>query len=199
MNLDYRVYQADALRALAPSADAPSRLVGHAAMFNALSDDLGGFREQIAPGAFARSLAEHDQRALWQHDPKLVLGRRGAGTLRIAEDDQGLAIEIDLPDTTWGRDAAVSIARGDVMQMSFGFRAVADQWENRGGVLTRTLLDVDLLEVSPVTFPAYSQTDVSARSLDALRAAQAIHLHPPAPPDYSLLRARLRVARARST
>jgi len=199
MNLDYRVYQADALRALAPSDGAPSRLVGHAAMFNALSDDLGGFREQIAPGAFARSLAEHDQRALWQHDPKLVLGRRGAGTLRIAEDDQGLAIEVDLPDTTWGRDAGISIARGDVTQMSFGFFTVADHWEERGGKLIRTLLDVDLLEVSPVTFPAYSQTDVSARSLDALRAAQAIHLHPPAPPDYSLLRARLQMARARST
>lgn len=199
MNLDYRVYRADALRAAAPAGDAPSRLTGHAALFNTLSEDLGGFREQIAPGAFTRTLAEQDQRALWQHDPRYVLGRRGAGTLRLAEDDQGLAIEVDLPDTTWGRDAGISIARGDVTQMSFGFFTVADHWEDRGGELIRTLLDVELLEVSPVTFPAYSATDVSARSLDALRAARAVHRPPPAPPDHTLLRARLRLARARAT
>lgn len=145
----------------------PSRLAGHAAVFNSLSVDLGGFRERIEPGAFAATIAEDDIRALFNHNPDFVLGRNVAGTLRLAEDDRGLAIGIDLPDTQAARDLSVSIERGDITGMSFGFRTISDQWEMQDGDAVRTLLAVKLFDVSPVTFPAYPETDVAVRSLEA--------------------------------
>lgn len=143
-----------------------ARLVGHAAVFNAVSENLGGFREQIAPGAFRSSIGRDDIRALFNHDPNFVLGRNGAGTLRLAEDGHGLAIEIDLPDTTVVRDLIVApIRRGDINQMSFGFRTIRDHWaEDASAGSLRTLLEVDLYDVSAVTFPAYPQTSISARA-----------------------------------
>ncbi|PWV66008.1 HK97 family phage prohead protease [Plasticicumulans acidivorans] len=147
---------------------------GHAAVFDQLSEDLGGFRERIAPGAFTKSLSSADIRAFWNHNSDYVLGRSGAGTLRLSEDSRGLAFEFDPPANSWGRDAAESIRRGDVDQMSFGFRTIDDKWTKAAdGSYVRTLLEVELLEVSPVVFPAYPQTGaaLSQRSLDALRAA----------------------------
>lgn len=150
--------------------DGKRRIVGHAAVFNQLSEDLGGFREQIAPGAFAEAIKADDVRALYNHNPDHILGRNMAGTLSLAEDARGLAIEIDPPDTQIARDLLVSMERGDINQMSFGFSvkpngqnwAVADD-----GQTVRTLTRVRLYDVSPVTFPAYPQTDVAARALTA--------------------------------
>jgi len=137
---------------------------GYAAMFEKWSEDLGGFVEQIARGAFQKSLKSDDIRALFNHDPNYVLGRIKPGTLRLAEDDKGLAIEVDPPDTQWARDLQISISRGDISQMSFGFRVVADDWKHvTGKISERTLLEVRLFDVSPVTFPAYPQTTVKVR------------------------------------
>ncbi len=147
-----------------------TRISGHAAVFDSLSEDLGGFRERVAPGAFAASLAEDDIRALFNHDPNLVLGRNRAGTLRLAEDEPGLAIGIDPPDTAAARDIVTMIKRGDVTQMSFGFRTISDEFQMVDGEVVRTLKAVRLFDVSPVTFPAYPQTDVDARSFDAFKA-----------------------------
>jgi HK97 family phage prohead protease len=145
-------------------------LAGHAAVFNQRTD-LGYFAEIVAPGAFAKSIGADDIRALFNHDPNFVLGRNKAGTLKLSEDTQGLAVEIDPPDTQFARDLAVSIERGDVTQMSFGFETVADEWfKDANGDWTRTLREVKLWDVSPVTFPAYPQTDIAARSLEAAKA-----------------------------
>lgn len=153
-------------------ADGKPVIRGHAAVFNQLSEDLGGFREQIAPGAFTEAIAGDDVRALWNHNPDIVLGRNLAKTLRLAEDTRGLAIEIDPPDTQWGRDLVVSMERGDITQMSFGF-SVRPNGQNWGkddeGRAIRTLTKVRLYDVSPVTYPAYTQTDVAVRSLAAWR------------------------------
>lgn len=142
------------------------KITGHAAVFNQWSEDLGGFREIIRPGAFAKTIKEADVRALFNHDPNYVLGRNKAGTLRLEEDKKGLAIEIDPPDTQWARDLTTSIQRGDIDQMSFGFRTVKDKWGDDGETNQRELLEVELFDVSPVTYPAYPQTSVGVRSID---------------------------------
>jgi uncharacterized protein len=142
-------------------------LRGYAAVFDQLSVVLYGmFRERIERGAFAGTIGD-DIRALWNHDSNLPLGRTKAGTLRLAEDSHGLRVEIDPPDTQAGRDAVESIRRGDVDQMSFMFDVLEDTWDQDGdGQLIRTLRKVKLYEVSPVTFPAYQGTSVSARAGD---------------------------------
>lgn len=140
----------------------PATILGHAALFNTKSVYLYGFREMIEPGAFSESLTG-DIRALWQHDSARVLGRTKAGTLRLWEDDQGLAFELNPPDNTDGRDAVVSIERGDVDQMSFGFNVPpgGDSWaEDEDGIPLRKLRAVSLMEISPVTWAAYPQTGV---------------------------------------
>ena len=141
------------------------KLAGYAAIFNSLSHDLGRFREIILPGAFARAIQENDVRALWNHDSNHVLGRTKAGTLRLREDDHGLYMEVDLPDTTMGRDAYAMVARGDVDQMSFSFRAIEDECHKQGEQQLRKLKAVELYDVSPVAYPAYEATTVSARAL----------------------------------
>lgn len=146
----------------------PALIRGHAAVFNQLSEDLGGFREMIVPGAFAESIAEDDIRALFNHDPNIVLGRNKAGTLELAEDARGLAITIKPPPTSVARDLLVSIKRGDISQMSFGFRVKegGQKWLRDGQNVIRTLSKLKTFDVSPVTFAAYPQTDVGVRSLN---------------------------------
>lgn len=146
-------------------ADDTAMIVGHAAVFNQRSQDLGGFQEQIAPGAFSKSIGG-DVRALFNHDPNLILGRTTAKTLRLTEDNTGLLAEITPPNTATARHIVESMRRGDVTQMSFGFRTIQDNWDMDGEMAIRTLIEVDLFDVSPVTFPAYTQTDVAIRSLN---------------------------------
>ena len=153
-------------------ATGENMLVGHAAVFNSASEDLGGFREVVAPGAFAQSIQQDDVRALFNHDPNHVIGRNRAGTLRLTEDSRGLAFEIDLPDTQTARDLATSIERGDISGNSFGFQTLEDRWERMDAGELRTLIKVRLFDVSPVTYPAYPQTDVALRSLEAWKEAQ---------------------------
>ncbi len=110
-------------------------IAGYAAVFNSTADIGDSFREIIAPGAFSGTLGG-DVMALIGHDRNRVLGRTTAGTLRLREDDTGLAVEIDLPDTTDGRDLAVLIERGDVSGMSFGFVVTKQRWDETGPVPT---------------------------------------------------------------
>lgn len=150
-------------------------LRGYAAKFDVLSENLGGFREQIAPGAFSDVL-NNDVRALFNHDANAVLGRTTSGTLRIAQDDIGLYYEVDLPDTQAARDLLVSIERGDVNQSSFGFRVApnGDTWdENDEGTVIRTIKKFGrLCDVSPVTIPAYPDATVGVRSMEGWKEAK---------------------------
>lgn len=171
-----------------PDGPKKKKMMGYAAKFNSRSVDLGGFQEVLAPGAFDRALREaHDVRALIDHNPTLILGRTISGTLRLSVDSTGLAVENDLPDTQAARDLAVSMERGDVTGMSFGFRVMpdGDHWaRDEDGILVRTVNDVELFDVSAVTYPAYPQTEVSARCLEMARRASA----PGAPPIERLAR-----------
>jgi HK97 family phage prohead protease len=129
------------------------KISGYAVLYNQRSVDLGGFVEEIAPGAFGGSLGG-DVRALWQHDTAAVLGRTTAGTLRIWDDERGVAFELDPPDTQIGRDAVTS--DGDKR---------GDAWSDLDdGTYLRRVVRAELLEVSPVTWAAYPQTAVGVRS-----------------------------------
>jgi len=140
-------------------------VTGYAIVFDSLSEDLGGFRERVKVGSVTRSLREGaDVRALVDHDPSKILGRNLAGTLRIKPNAKGVLVEIDAPDTQAGRDIVKSIDRGDVTGMSFAFTTQSDEWHMEDGTPIRDLLDVDLHDVSVVTYPAYRATDVAVRS-----------------------------------
>jgi HK97 family phage prohead protease len=152
---------------------------GYAASFNTLSRDLGGFREQLAPGCFKRSLAEGtDVKCLFNHDANVVLGRVGNKTLSVSEDARGLKFTCQLnPASQQHRDIYESVKRGDVSQCSFAFQVRStedEEWDEdkdeRGSrFVRRTIRNCDLLDVSAVTYPAYSEgnaTSVQARSAD---------------------------------
>ncbi len=136
---------------------------GHASVFDSPTDIGGSFTEIIAPGAFSKTLAENDDiRCLFNHNWDNILGRTKSGTLQLREDEQGLYFECTLPDTSLGRDLAVSMARGDVDKCSFGFIPTAEEWDyTDSDHPTRTITEVELYEVSIVTIPAYEDTDVS--------------------------------------
>jgi HK97 family phage prohead protease len=145
------------------------RLGGYAAVFGETTEILGLFRERIASGAFAQSVKADDVRALFNHDPNFVLGRTSAKTLRLFEDDRGLRYDVDPPETTWARDLIISVQRGDVSQSSFAFEVIEEEWDygDRTKLPLRTIKGVRLYDVSPVTYPAYESTTVSARSREA--------------------------------
>lgn len=141
---------------------------GYAAVFDSPSEDLGGFTETIAPGAFAKSLRRRkgDIRMFLNHDWDVVLASKGAGTMRLTEDGHGLFVDADLPDNEWGRPVRDAVVRGDISSMSFGFNVPkgGDEWNNER--TERRLNEVYLHEVSPVTaWPAYPATSASVRAL----------------------------------
>lgn len=178
-----------------------ARLAGYAARFNSETVIAGMFREVIAPGAFASAIGTSDVRALFNHDAnQLPLGRTSAGTLRLAEDVLGLSYEVDLPDTTLARDLHASVKRGDVRESSFAFTVAEEDWEYpKSGLPRRTIVKVaELWDVSPVVYPAYDSTTVSARAQEAAQA-EAVRIQ--AERDQAervLAEARLRWAKARS-
>lgn len=152
-------------------------IVGYASKFNVLSHDLGGFRERVQTGTFSRSLRTNaDVKALFNHIPDNILGRTKAGTLTLSEDSLGLKWRCTLnPKSQAHRDLYQAIDRGDVDECSFAFMVTPEgqKWEESKDpdtgkdCLLRTLTDVDLLDVSAVTYPAYPNTSVDARSMAA--------------------------------
>jgi uncharacterized protein len=139
---------------------------GVAAPFNSRSVDLGGFVEVIAPTAFNRTLREQpDIYALYAHDMRSILGRTKSKTLTLDVDEVGLHFRCTAPDTAAARDVAALVERGDVDGCSFGFMTRDSRWEELSdGTILRTLIDVDLEEISITPFEAYPATSVDVRS-----------------------------------
>jgi uncharacterized protein len=136
---------------------------GYASVFNSPSEDLGGFIEYVAPGAFKRSLQSRNEvKLLWNHDSGEPLASLRGGTMQLVEDEVGLKVTAQLPNTTRGRDVAELLRTKVIDSMSFGFNVIKDSWSRDGQ--TRTLESVRLFETSIVSFPAYSSTTATVRS-----------------------------------
>lgn len=166
-DIERRVFDIE-LRVAGSDEESP-KIVGYGAVFNKMSEDLGGFKEMILPGAFSEAIERDDVRALINHDPNLILGRNQADTLTLSETDNGLKYEIDPPDTSYANDLLESLRRGDISQSSFGFIAEVQEWKDAdedNPLPLRILHRVKLFDVSPVTYPAYSSTVVSVRALE---------------------------------
>lgn len=171
------------------SDDGTPQLTGYAAVFYR-ADDPGteyalaeDYIERIAPGAFAATLVADDIRGLFNHSADKVLGRVKSGTMRLAEDEKGLRYEIDLPDTATGNEVRELVKRGDITGSSFGFIVTGQEHEERAdGVLVRNLTGVSLVDLGPVTFPAYKSTEVHTRAEDH-RATPAPEPEPVTPRD----------------
>lgn len=170
MNKEQRsLMQAPELRR-APSNTGPGQVAGYAAVFNSETDIAGLWREVIAPGAFSDTLRNDDIMAYSAHDSARILGRTSSGTLRLREDGTGLSVEIDLPDTSDGRDVAELVRRRDLKGMSFGMIVRKETWDETVNPPLRTIEAADLVEVSAVGRPAYGDTSLGLRSLEAARS-----------------------------
>ena len=140
--------------------DGKEVIEGYAALFDDPADEQMGFIEKIAAGAFSKAIKNTDTRALINHNPGKVLGRKSSGTLRLIEDDKGLYYEVDPPNTTYANDLIESMKRGDIDQSSFAFIVSKEEWDESGDIPVRTILEVEELhDVSPVTFPWYENTE----------------------------------------
>ena len=149
------------------------KIVGHASVFDSWSETLGGifpFKEIVRKGTFTETIRVDDIRALFNHDPNYVLGRNIAGTLELEEDEIGLRVVITPPDTSWANDLIKNIRRGDISQMSIGFIVIDDSWGTQDGIDIREIKKVQLFDVSIVTYPAYTQTDVGVRAMESYQA-----------------------------
>jgi uncharacterized protein len=157
----------------------PTVIAGYAALFNVRTVIWGYYEESLASGCFKRAIEEkHDTRSLFNHDANWVLGRTKNGTLTLKEDAKGLWTETTPPDTQQARDVVENIRNGNVDQMSFAFVPKKTKWtfsQERGQLDHCEILDVDLYDISPVTYPAYEDTTVGLRSAteEAYKQARA--------------------------
>lgn len=157
--------------------DGAPLLVGYGSVFNQRAT-IGGFfsewDEEVAPGAWAKSIAEGDIRSMFNHKAEKLLGRTKGGSLRLSEDDEGLLYEVDIdPDVSHAMDVYSMVKRGDVDGSSVWFRVIREEWteptdDNGLERSLRRITEAILFETGPVVFPAFEQTSVSARAMDVL-------------------------------
>ena len=178
--MERRTYEAELRVDVAGYGKKNPTIRGYAAKFNTLSQSMpiydegqqiGTFREMLIPGCFATALATSDIRSLFNHDPNLIMGRNISGTLRLKEDEIGLYFENDPPETSYSKDLQISLQRGDVNQCSFGFNVSpgGDEYkkdpEIANGYIRSIRLISKLYDASPVTYPAYLDTECAVRSI----------------------------------
>jgi len=145
--------------------DEDKQIFGYAALFDDPADEINGFIERVAPGAFTETLKSSDPRALINHEAGKLLGRFSKGTLKLKEDKKGLYYEINPPETSYANDLLELLKRGDIDQSSFQFTVDKEEWDESGEVPVRTIVKVaELFDVSPVTFPWYKNTVAGVKS-----------------------------------
>ncbi len=175
-NLELRLFKTE-LRLSEPDKPDSRKFDGYAAMFDSPSQPMGYYEpmiESIARGAFKRSLADKEQDTIWnyEHNDGKILGRKSSGTVTIIEDEKGLRVQGEIPNTTYGNDIIESLKRNDLKYMSFAFVCRKDQRDNTVSPMKRTLLDVDLYDVSIVVNPAYLSTEANLRSINAVKVSK---------------------------
>lgn len=154
----------------AKRGDGGNKIGGYAAKYNVISEDLGGFREVLLPGCFDLDNSP-DIVCNFDHDDCRILGRSTSGTLRVSADDVGLAFECDTPNTTLGNDIVELIARGDIASNSFAFTVEEEEWdEMEDGTPLRKIKRCVVWDTAVVIHPAYPETELALRSLEAARA-----------------------------
>lgn len=142
------------------TAEAPT-IEGIGIVYNSLSEDLGGFREIVKPGA-VRNLNTGDIRGRYNHD--MVLGRTKSGTLKVSDEAGGVRYLITPPNTANARHVVEAVRRGDVSGSSFAFRTISDNWRKEEGQVIRELTAVEISDIGPVDFPAYPATTAGVRA-----------------------------------
>ena len=170
---------------------------GYASVFNSMSEDLGGFREIILPGAFSEVL-DNDVRALYNHDSNYLLARTTSGTLELKEDDKGLYYRFEMPNTSYGNDMLELFRRGDLSQSSFGFTVEKDSWRMEEGQHVRYIERVgSLFDVSPVVYPAYTAASSGLRSAEpnGESAAEVARETPTEELNYNIYNALIKLAK----
>lgn len=161
--------------------DGTRKIVGYGAVFYRAGDRGTEYElwsdtvEHVGRNAFDNAIKQDDVRGLFNHDPSVVLGRTTAGTMRLSVDERGLRYEVDLPDTTAAKDVAASIKRGDITGSSFSFSVVKESWQQGKERTIRTLEELRLHDVGPVTFPAYESSTTGLRAIGETSEAEAKH------------------------
>lgn len=152
------------------------KLIGYVVKWNSPSELMWGeFIEQFSPGAFKETLSSgEDVRALFEHDYTKLLGRTKANTLKLEEDSIGLRFELTPPETSLGKDLLVSVKRGDITGMSFGFRAKSETWNFGTTPCQRIVSNAELVEITITSIPAYPESNVQIanRSMEKARKEQ---------------------------
>jgi len=182
---ELRMFGLDSLELRAVEENGERRLVGHGAVYDKWSVDLGGFTELFEQGTFGESLKRDDIRSLRDHNGSYILGRSKAGTLTLEEDKKGVRFEVLLPDTSYANDLVVSVERRDITGCSIMFKSEVEQWlvdskevefidalmamwDEKKHKVQRRVSHGQLFDIGPVTFPAYPQTDVKTRGMEAV-------------------------------
>ena len=171
-NIEYRNFNLE-LR----GEEESRHIEGYGSVFNSRSLDLGGFQEIIAPGAFDGVIERSDVKALLDHNPErgiLARSRNGKGSLSLELDERGLKYSFDAPHTNLGDEVVEGLKRGDYSQSSFAFTVESESWtKEEDGTYLRTINKIGgLYDVSIVANPAYTDTSVALRSLDAFKAQE---------------------------
>ena len=174
-NLERRLLLSPGLVESRAADDGAKRIVGTGVVFDTwteIGSQSWGFRERIAPGAADKTIKEADIRSMFNHDPNYLLGRTTAGTLKLTADDEAVRYDILInEDDPQAVGVHAKVARGDVTGSSFWFRVLKDEWTDsdatESGWDERSILEFEMIETGPVTFPAYDTTEAEAKSLRA--------------------------------
>lgn len=154
-------------------------ITGYGIVFNSDSENLGGFIEQVDPRAVTKTLSESDIRGMAEHDSRYLLGRVKAGTMRLSTDSRGVRYEIDVnPNDPIAMGIYARVQRGDLDGSSFCFETLQESWDWEAVPARRRLLEINLLEMGPVTFPAYSESTAQSRVKEALKRIASKLGHP---------------------